>query len=119
MCNEIISYVKRVIRGFDISRDRIGMDVIRQVGPGGNFLAEEQTARLHRQEHWRPEFLNRSDPDTWIERGSRSYGEIVTQKAIEILETHEPEALSEDVSEALDGIVKKAERLLADKHFVA
>ena len=119
MCNEIISYVKRIVRGFDISRDRIGIDVIRQVGPGGNFLAEEQTARLHRQEHWRPQFLNRADPDTWIERGSKTYREIVTQKAIEILESHEPEALLDDVSKALDKLVKKAEKLLADKHFVA
>jgi trimethylamine--corrinoid protein Co-methyltransferase len=119
MCSEIISYVKRIIRGFDISRDRIGMEVIRKVGPGGHFLAEEQTLRLHREEHWRPTFLNRDDPETWIKKGSRSYGEMVTQKAIEILENHKPEPLSEDVCRTLDRISQKAEKALADMHFVA
>jgi trimethylamine--corrinoid protein Co-methyltransferase len=119
MCSEIISYVKRVIRGFDIGRDRIGMDVIRQVGPGGNFLAEDQTARLHRQEHWRPKFLNRDNPETWTNRGSKRYGETVTQKAIEILETYKPEPLADDVVRTLGDIAKEAERALRDKHFVA
>jgi trimethylamine--corrinoid protein Co-methyltransferase len=119
MCSEIISYVKRIMRGFDLTRERIGLDVIRQVGPGGNFLAEEQTAELHRQEHWRPKFLNRDDPDTWIKKGSKSYGDVVTQKAIEILETHKPEPLPTDLARKLDRIAEKAEKALAEKHFVA
>ncbi len=119
MCSEIISYVKRIIRGFAISRDRIGMDVIRQVGPGGNFLAEEQTLRLHRKEHWRPKFLNRDDPETWMKKGSRSYAEIVTQKAIDILETHTPEPLPKDLCRALDEITESAKKLLVDIHLGA
>ncbi len=118
MCSEIISYVKRIIRGFDISRDRIGMEVIRKVGPGGNFLAEDQTLRLHREEHWRPKFLNRDNPEIWMNKGSKRYGEVVTQKAIEILESHRPEPLSDDVCRVLDEISKKAEKNLVDKHFV-
>jgi trimethylamine--corrinoid protein Co-methyltransferase len=119
MCSEIISYVRRIIRGFDISREHIGMDVIRQVGPGGNFLAEEQTVKLHRQEHWRPKFLNRDDPETWMKKGRKSYGEIVTQKAIEIMETYKPEPLRDNVRSALDEITRKADKTLKEKHFVA
>jgi len=119
MCSEIISYVKRIIRGFDISRDRIGMEVIRQVGPGGNFITEEQTLRFHREEHWRPKFLNRDDPETWMKKGSKSYGEIVTQKAIEILETHKPEPLPEGIHRIIDEITTNAEKTLVDKNFVA
>lgn len=119
MCSEIIGYVKRIIRGFDISRDQIGIEVIRQVGPGGNFLVEDQTLRLHRQEHWRPRFLNRDNPETWMNKGSKSYGEIVTQKAIEILETHRPGPLPDDVRRVIDEIAKKAEESLADEHFTA
>jgi len=119
MCSEIISYVKRILRGFDLDRDRIGMEVIRQVGPGGNFLAEDMTARFHRQEHWRPKYLNRENPEVWMSKGSKSYGDIVTQKAIEILETHRPEPLPKDAQEALQTIVKKAEKTLAGKHIAA
>ncbi len=117
MCSEIISYVKRIIRGFDMSRDRIGMDVIRRVGPGGNFLMEEQTLERHREEHWRPRFLNRDNPETWMKKGCKSYGERVTQKAIEILQTHQPKKLPDRVLRTIDDIVEKAGRSLVDKHF--
>jgi len=112
MGSEIISYVKRIIRGFDISRERMGMEVIQEVGPGGNFLLKEQTRKLHRQEHWRPKYMNRDHPDIWKEKGGKNYGEIVTQKAIEILETHRPEPLSEEVRLTIGKIVEKAEKSL-------
>ncbi|MFQ5436759.1 MAG: trimethylamine methyltransferase family protein, partial [Anaerolineae bacterium] len=50
MCDEIISYVKRVIRGFDISREKMALDVIREVGPGGNFLTVMHTKTHFQQE---------------------------------------------------------------------
>jgi trimethylamine--corrinoid protein Co-methyltransferase len=43
MCNEIISYVKRIVRGFDLTREKMAVDVIRQVGPGGHYLTQQHT----------------------------------------------------------------------------
>lgn len=117
MSAEIISYVKRVVRGFDIGADRIGMDVIRQVGPGGNFLTSEQTLELHQQEHWRPMFANRTSLIHWKDKGQKTYGEIVIQKAIQILKTQTCEPLPEDVRQDIAGIGKNATTALLDKHF--
>ena len=119
MCDEIISYVKHVIRGFDLSREKMGIDVIRKAGPGGNFLTQKHTAQHFRQELWRPKFINRDTPKAWMDKGGRSYGERVVQKALEILETHRPEPLPEDVHERLEAIARKAEKALADMQFVA
>lgn len=117
MCSELISYVKRIIRGFDMSRDRIGIDVIRKVGPGGNFLQEEQTLRLHQEEHWRPKYINRDNPEVWMEKGEKPYREVVTEKAVRILDTHKPEPLPDHVCQALNKIYKRAEQALSDKFF--
>ena len=118
MCSEIISYVKRMIGGFEISGNFLGLDVIRQVGPGGNFLAEDQTVKFHRSEHWRPKFLNRRNLEMWTSKGKKTYGEVTVQKALDILETHKPEPLPDDVRQALQGITRKAEKSLEDRHFV-
>ncbi len=119
MCDEIISYVKRIIRGFDLARDKMALDVIRKVGPGGDFLAERHTVDHFRTELWRPAHLNRDNPDTWVEKGSQRYGERVTQKALEILATYEPEPLPEDVRQEIDGIAARAERALKTVQFKA
>jgi trimethylamine--corrinoid protein Co-methyltransferase len=119
MCAEIISHVKRILRGFDMEPDSIGLDVIREVGPGGDFLTTDQTLQLHKKEHWRPLLANRDNPERWEDKGSKTYGEIATQKAIEILSTHEPESLSDDVRKMLESIGQKAEEVLSNKHFEA
>ena len=54
-----------------------------------------------------------------MQKGSKNYGEMVTQKAIEILETHRAEPLPLEVGRAIDEIFRKAETTLVDKHFVA
>jgi trimethylamine--corrinoid protein Co-methyltransferase len=119
MCNEIISYVKRIIQGFDISREKIGVEVIQQVGPGGTFLTHRHTADHFRQELWRPKFSNRDTPRAWMEKGSKSYEEIIIQEALDILETHQAEPLPEDVCKRIDEIARKAEEELAEIQFVA
>jgi trimethylamine--corrinoid protein Co-methyltransferase len=119
MCDEIISYVKRIIRGFDMSREMLALDVIREVGPGGDYLAERHTVKHFRQELWQPKFQNRDNPETWASKGSTRYGERVTQRAREILATHEPEPLPEDVAAKINAIAAKAEKELADFQFKA
>lgn len=119
MCDEIISYVKRVIRGFDMSREKMALDVIREVGPGGNFLTVMHTKTHFQQELWQPKFLNRDSPRAWAEKGGKTYQEVVTQKALDILETHQPVPLPEDVLRKINEIAKEAERELAGIQFVA
>jgi trimethylamine--corrinoid protein Co-methyltransferase len=119
MCDEIISYVKRIIRGFDVSRDKIGIDIIRQVGPAGSYLTQRHTADHYRQELWRPKFANRDTPKTWMDKGGQSYKKVVIQKALEILETYQAEPLPENVHQKLNEIAKNAEKTLADVQFVA
>ena len=91
MCNEIISYVKRILRGFDLTPEKMGLDTIRNVGPGGNFMAEMHTVKNFRQEQWRVQFMNRDEPDTWEKKGSKTYADRVLHQALTLVETHEPE----------------------------
>ena len=73
MCDEIISYVKRFVRGFDLDDAHIGLDVIREVGPGGEFLSTEQTMEMYKTEHWLPDQCNRDNLDTWLMKGCKDW----------------------------------------------
>jgi trimethylamine--corrinoid protein Co-methyltransferase len=115
MCSEIISYVRRIMRGFDISRNRIGLDVIHDVGPGGNYLAHEQTLKYCREEHWTSRFINRQSPETWKKSGAKRYREVVVEKALDILATHKPDRLSDESIKRLDSIIEKAADRLTGK----
>ena len=114
---EIISYVRRVIKGFDIDLEHIGMDVIRKVGPQGAFITTEQTLKFFKEEHWQPQLCNRADPDLWKKMGSQTWGENAVKRAIDILDHHKPAPLAREVRTTMDAIRAKALTDLADKQF--
>jgi trimethylamine--corrinoid protein Co-methyltransferase len=119
MCNEIISYVKRIIRGFDMSREKMALDVIRQVGPGGHYLAQQHTKTHFLEEFWQPLHVNRDSPDPWAKKGALTYEQVVTRKAIEILGTYEPNPLPEEVLQQVREIAARGGQELAKIQFIS
>jgi len=105
MTDEIIGRVKKIMGGFDISREALALDVIKSVGPGGHFLAEEHTLK-HFREAWYPTVSDRRRFDSWVEAGSLSMGDRLNAKVKEILETHRCEPLSDGVVKELDAMEK-------------
>ena len=117
MCDEIISYVKRFVRGFDLDDVHIGLDVIREVGPGGEFLSTDQTMEMYKTEHWLPDQCNRDNLDNWLMKGRKDWAEMSTEKAREILKTHRPVPLSDATAATLSEIRREAATKLKDHHF--
>jgi len=117
MCNEIISYVKRFVRGFELDDAHIGLDVIREVGPGGEFISTEQTMTMFKTEHWLPDQCNRDNLDTWMSKGRQDWAARCMQKARELLQSHSPVPLNDTAAAALAEIRREAEAKLKDHHF--
>lgn len=119
MCNEIISYVKRVLQGFSLDENALALKVIHAVGPGGNYLASEHTLRNFRNALWKPHFLNRQSPDEWKAAGSLTYQERITRRTHEILANHQPQALSPGILDELGQVIQEARRKLEYEKFIA
>jgi trimethylamine---corrinoid protein Co-methyltransferase len=119
MCDEQISYVKRLLRGIELDRNMLAVDTIRDAGPGGNYLTAEHTLQNFRSHMWQPSLVNRDNPDAWLQKGGLRYEERVVQKTIRILDTHQPRALPGGVSQQLSEIYQRAEQDLARVQFVA
>lgn len=117
MCDEIISYVKRFVRGFDLDDAHIGLDVIREVGPGGDFISTQQTMDMFKIEHWMPDQCNRDNLDTWRNKGGKDWADACTEKARDILQTHTPAPLSEATAATFSDIRREAEAKLKDHEF--
>ncbi len=106
--SEINNTVVRALEGFEIDEERLAVEVIARVGPGGNFVADEHTLKFLRGERYVPSLLYRGSRETWEESGSKSFVERAREKAMTILQEHEPNPLPEDVSKALDELVSHA-----------
>lgn len=71
MDNEVNNIIKRLMRGVDVSADQIGAEVIRQVGPAGNFLMEDHTLdRLYEDEFFVPSIRANTQYESWMHDGA-------------------------------------------------
>jgi trimethylamine--corrinoid protein Co-methyltransferase len=114
MQHEIIGYVERLLQGILIDRERLGIDVIRQVGPGGNFLAETHTVQNFRRELWFPELLDRDYFETWAHGGCKTMRQRCHDLKNTILRERHPEPLPDDIARDVDRLLEDAKRHLVN-----
>jgi trimethylamine---corrinoid protein Co-methyltransferase len=86
LCNEAVGMIKHYLKGIEITPETLALDVIKKVGPGGNFFAEKHTFTNFKKHLFFPELLNRSGYDKWQEAGGTSFEQRANQKVRDILE---------------------------------
>ncbi len=109
--DELMSYIKRIMRGFEVDDEHLATEVIRSVGPGGDFLAQEHTVRHFRDELWMPDRAwTRQSYNSWQKDGGTSFADRLQGRVKEVLASHQPELLDEALTRELDRIVACAMR---------
>ena len=108
MDDEINKICFRALEGFAVDKERLGVDAIARVGPGGNFLADPHTVQFLRGERYTPELFYRGSVEGWVKGGRKAFRERAKDKARTILQEHEPKRLPEDTAKALDEYVHYA-----------
>ena len=108
--NEWINYYNYITKGFEVSEDSIGLDVIREVGIRGNFLSEEHTLDWMHESYLQPGIFLR---DNWTNWTGGSQKELL-ERAHDLVETatdgylnREP-VISESLCEEIDRIIADA-----------
>jgi trimethylamine---corrinoid protein Co-methyltransferase len=107
MVDEIIGQVKRIVGGIAVDEDHLAIDVVDEVGPGGNYLTTKHTMKYFKDEIWYPSLMDRQNIDRWKTTGEKTMGDRIKEKVQYILNTHEPTALSQDVLASLASITEK------------
>jgi trimethylamine--corrinoid protein Co-methyltransferase len=104
--NELGHYIKRILRGFDVTKETLAGDVIHAVGPGGNFLAEAHTVAHFREELWLSgPAWTRQSWDAWQGQGSQSFADRAANQIKTILAEHPPDPIDRDLAQEIDRIV--------------
>jgi trimethylamine--corrinoid protein Co-methyltransferase len=108
---EFARMIKFTLRGVPVTDETLAVDVIREIGPGGNFLIHPHTLAGMRSQS-DVELMDRRMRANWEKEGSTTAYERAVEKARWILENHRPEPLSEEVLREIRSIVEDEERRL-------
>lgn len=113
MQHEAIGYVERMMRGIEISDEKIGLDAIERGLSDGSYLADEHTVRHFREELWFPDLLDRQYFDAWVQEGRKSMKERCLERRREILAKHVPQPLDDDTERVVADILASAKKHLS------
>jgi len=87
-------------------------DVIQQVGPAGYFMGEPSTVKNLRSGEWYlSDFGWQGSYEEWMNSGTPDLLSKVSQKVANILTTHQPIPLSEEMERELDQIYNRAKEI--------
>jgi trimethylamine--corrinoid protein Co-methyltransferase len=109
MNNEIIGMTKRILRGIEVTDETLMLDLIDEIGPGGEFMSAYETGRRCRSEIWQPKLLDRSNWVKWEATGSPTMHDQIRAQVQKILNSHRPPPLPEDAATKIESILQTAE----------
>lgn len=115
MGNEIIGMVRQYLKGAEINAETLAGEIIKQVGPGGQFLTQQHTFKHLRASFWQPNLLNRHSRVKWESNGAKTLEIVLKEKAATILNQHKPESLSEKTLTEIQKIRRNGEKELLER----
>ncbi len=108
ICDEIISFVRRLLAGVDLSQDMMAMDTIHEVGPGGSYIETSHTLR-HFEEVWYPRLFDRRAHGSWVEAEKPTAIKTANEVAREAVSNHTPSPLPDATLDSLKEIIAEAD----------
>ena len=112
--NDILGMVMRAVEGIRVNDDTLAYDLIKEIGPGGNFVTAKHTRRHMRKEHYQPTLSDRNHRDKWESSGRKASWEKAAETVRRILKNHNvrlPDEVRNAVLTDIKGIIDVKESL--------
>ncbi|MBF0234393.1 MAG: trimethylamine methyltransferase family protein [Desulfamplus sp.] len=104
--SEICGMCKRIKQGENITSDKLAVDVIKQVGPGGEFLTNMHTFKHFKKELYSPILEEKDNFANWNSKGAVSIEKRANAKWKELLEKYQEPSLPLESEKALKSYIE-------------
>ena len=104
---ETCDMVRKVIQPTEITDDSIDVEMIKQVGIGGQYLTQPKTFQLCRTEFFLSELMNRKTYAGWRDDDKKTLVEVASEKVNGRLASYERPGIDSKVEADLSEFVKK------------
>ena len=117
--DELIGSIERAIRGIEVNETTKAVEIIKKVGPGGDYLMQEHTQKYFRTEHFIPSLCDRDKRDIWEKAGKKDMVGRAREKALAVLAKHTPKDLDPAVMKGMDDYIEMVKKRTLDEYYAA
>jgi len=97
MDNEIAMMLKQVKKGVRFSEDDLCLDLIKEIGPGGNYIDAMHTVKNMREVTFFPKVAGREGRPQWLLSGQHDARDHAVEEANRILSQENPARFSDEL----------------------
>ncbi len=108
LCDEIVAMARMLFRGIPVDDEHLALDLVEEVGIGGQFYATEHTAKFFRTDHFLPRILDRDNYDGWKAKGCPSLEDKANAFVLETLASHRPAPIPDAAQEVIESVLARA-----------
>lgn len=113
LCDDLAGLLRKMWQGLEISSDQMAVDLIREVGPTGNFLAHQHTVDNCRTQVWNSRYFGPNIPLSNSGLADQDLFERLDDDLREKLAELQPPELPLETKESVTVILEKYRDLLA------
>ena len=107
--NDIIEMVKKAMEGIPVTEETLGVDQIKKVGIGNNFLALKKTRELVDLPS-SPKVFDRLMYGDWFAAGAKDAATRAHETYVDVMKNHQVAPIDKDILASMKAIVDKADK---------
>ena len=107
---EMLQMISAASQPFIVDEDSLGLDAIRDVGPGGHFFGTAHTMERYETAFYRPMISNWDNYETWLESGSPTAESKANETWKQLLREYEQPPLDASIDAELQDYVARRKR---------
>ena len=104
---ELCQMMAAFLTPIEVTRETLGLDAVREVGPGGHFFGAAHTLARYETAFYSPILSDWRNYEAWAKAGAPDATERATQLYKEVLAAYEPPPLDPAIAEELDAFVQR------------
>ncbi|MBU4200970.1 MAG: trimethylamine methyltransferase family protein [Kiritimatiellae bacterium] len=108
--DEMIGYIKRILRQFEVNSDTLAFDVTKRAVADSSFITDDHTLQHFKNELWFPSIFNRGNWEEWAKNGGKSILDSAIEKKTRLLNEYQPVPIDNEIQKEIDKILKAATR---------
>ena len=104
---EMLQMMAETLVPLDVSEEALGLDAVKEVGPGGHFFGAAHTLARYESAFYSPILSDWRNFETWEETGSQTVTDRAHRLYQEVLAAYEAPPLEPDRREEIDAFVAR------------
>lgn len=110
---ELCGLIKNMLKPIPLTDENIDLQMIKDVGIGGQYLTHPKTFKLCRTEFFMPAVMSRMNHDSWSASGRKRLDQAACDKVSQRLAAYEKPDIDPDIERKLTEYVEKRKKEIA------